>query len=442
MQGSQENNKYKEVQLTHAEQGHFLNPVQCFSPDGQWIVYDTRNDGGQIGSTGSIEMVHTQTGESRVLYHTTNQSEYGPGVGAAAFSPVADRVIFIHGIRNADRQRPYSFSRRTGVAIDIQEPEKPIFMDARDIAAPFTPGALRGGTHAHSWSGDGQWLSFTYNDNILETLSLSKPEIQDLRTVGVMFPGNVVVPSEADPENHSGNMFSVIVTEVTETPRPGSDEIEKAFDEGWIGKNGYLKPDGSRQKRAIAFQGNIKDENGHVKTEVFVVDLPDDLTKAVGGRPLEGTAESRPNVPYGVDQRRITFSKTGIEGPRHWLQSTPDGGLIAFLAKDPAGHINVFGVSPNGGEISQLTQHSFDIQSGFTFSPDGGSLAYIADNAVYITEVADGKVCKLTERSTDETSPVGNAIWSPDGKILAYNRYVASTQGENYLQIFLCKLIF
>jgi hypothetical protein len=31
-------------------------------------------------------------------------------------------------------------TRRTGVAIDIEKPFHPIFMDARDITPPFTPG--------------------------------------------------------------------------------------------------------------------------------------------------------------------------------------------------------------------------------------------------------------------------------------------------------------
>src|SRR5690554_4923560 len=160
-----------ETQLTRAPQGHTVHHTQVFAPDGQWVVYDTRNDDTKIGSTGRIEMVHVETGEVRLLYAVPNQSEYGPGVGGATFSPIGDRVMFIHGIRNADRSRPYGLARRTGAAIDLAKPNAPVFLDARDIEAPFTPGALRGGTHAHAWSGDGQWISFTYNDWVMEQLS-------------------------------------------------------------------------------------------------------------------------------------------------------------------------------------------------------------------------------------------------------------------------------
>ncbi len=427
--------KYTEKQITDGEKGHFLNPTQIFSPDGKWIVYDTRNDGGHIASTNTIAMVNVNSREIKKLYQTQNQTEHGPGVGAATFSPSANRVMFIHGIRNAGANNPYSFTRRTGVAIDTDRPNQPVFMDARDITAPFTRGALRGGTHAHSWSGDGQWLSYTYNDFVMEQLSKINPEVQDLRVVGVMMPKKVKVKEDAGLENNSGEMFSAIVTKVTENPKFGSDEIDKAFDEGWIGKKGYIKPDGTLQQRAIAFQGNVKDENGKTKTEVFVVDLPEDITQANAGEPLEGTENTRPGIPLGVVQRRITFLENGIEGPRHWLQSTADGSLIAFLAKDESGFINAFGVSPNGGDVKQLSFHSFDIQTGFNFSPDGKYLAYGAENAVYITEVATGKSHKLTNSFSDEEAPAGPVSWSPDGEKLAYNRYIKKGNTA-YLQIF------
>src|SRR5690606_8500083 len=235
------------------------------SPDGKWIVYDTRNDDSKIGSTSTIEMVNIETGEIKELYRTENQTQFGPGVGAATFSPVDHKVIFIQGVRNASEKNPYGFTRRTGVAVEVRNPGKAIYMDARDIQEPFTPGALRGGTHAHSWSGDGEMICFTYNDYVIEQLSKKDSSVQDLRTVGVMFPKKVQVQDDGSLENNSGEMFSVIVSDVTEHPKPNTDEIDKAFDECWIGTNGYIKADGSRQKRAIAVQGNTKDEQGNTK---------------------------------------------------------------------------------------------------------------------------------------------------------------------------------
>src|SRR5215468_6675911 len=76
-----------ERQLTHDNAGHCINSTQCFSPDGNWIVYDSRNDDSQLAANGEIHMVNTETGKDVFLYKTLNQTQYGPGVGAATFSP-------------------------------------------------------------------------------------------------------------------------------------------------------------------------------------------------------------------------------------------------------------------------------------------------------------------------------------------------------------------
>src|SRR5690606_15294525 len=117
-----------------------------------WVVYDSRNGDTHIGITSTIAMVNIEAKQIKRLYTTPNQTEFGPGVGAATFNPVQDRVLFIHGLTNCTKDQPYGFTRRTGVSIAIDNPDVPIFVDARDVKPPYTPGALRGGTHAHCWS--------------------------------------------------------------------------------------------------------------------------------------------------------------------------------------------------------------------------------------------------------------------------------------------------
>jgi Tol biopolymer transport system component len=430
---------FKETQLTFDEYGHSIHNYQVFSPDDQWIVYDIRNHDSLIISTGSIRIVNVVSAEIKELYTTFNQSKYGPGVGAASFSPKEDKVIFIHGIRNATKKTPYGFTRRTGVSIDLKHPLHPIFMDARDVFNPFTPGALRGGTHAHSWSGDGKWISFTYNDFIMEQLSKTDVHVKDLRTIGIMVPfKKVKVSDHTSFENNDGEMFSVVVAKVIEKPRPSSDEIEKAFDECWIGEKGYQKVNGDWQEKALAFQGNVITHEGLVKTECFVVDLPEDVSRAKVNSPLEGSHITRPNVPDTVFQRRITYTENGMEGPRHWLRTTSDGSLIAFLMKDKEGIVQIFGVSPNGGNIKQLTFNAFSVQSQFNFSPDDKRLAYSADNSIFITDMINGNAKRITIRFNDSDKPVNGVVWSNNGKMLAYNRYVKSVNGS-FIQIFLLK---
>ncbi|TDG35420.1 DUF3748 domain-containing protein [Pedobacter changchengzhani] len=430
--------RYKEVQLTSASYGHLLNSTQCFSPDDEWLVYDTRNDETKIISTLNIEAVNTKTKAVKLVYKTPNGTVYGPGVGAATFAPIGNKVLFIHGIRNADKEHPYDFTRRTGVAIDLSKTDKLVFMDARNISQPFTPGALRGGTHAHTWSGDGKWISFTYNDYILQQLAKVDSNYHDRRVVGVMSSVKKVVVNnpEGSLEDNNGEYFAAVVTQLTDKPKWGSDEIDKAFDECWIGNDGYIKENGLQQKHAIAFQGNVYNEQGKVKTELFVVDLPADITQARTGFPIEGTATSLPNVPAGVSQRRITFTNAGVKGPRHWLRANPNGSSIAFLAEDVNGLVQIYGISPNGGKITQITFNKFSVSGPFNFSPDGQKIAYIADGSVFVTDLQTHKSIRETVKFNGSKGLIGAPIWSNNGKMLAYNKYVTNNDGQ-FLQLFL-----
>lgn len=422
-----------EIQLTQNNSGHCINSAQCFSPDGQWIVYDTRNKDAQLAANGEIRMINTGTREDVLLYQTSHQTIHGPGVGAATFSPDGKKVLFLGGIQNADEARPYSFTRRTGIAVVVAHPQKPVWMDARDIVPPFTPGALRGGTHAHTWSGDGRWISCTYNDHILSEQAKTDSGIIDTRTVAVMFPRPVQVKDADDCENKNGEMYAVLVSRVVKQPTPGSDEISRAFDECWIGENGYLKPDAVRQYRAIAFQGELVDAAGNKKTEIFVTDIPDPLLIDYNDAAYAGTTKLLPAVPPSIQQRRISFTEKGLAAsPRHWLRSTPDGSLIGFLAADTTGIVQLWGISPNGGKPLQLTRLQQSVEGPFNFSPDGKWVAFVAGGEVQVTRLADGKTRQLTTTG-EHCSPVTGAVnWSPAGDTLCYNRYV-----DGFLQIFL-----
>lgn len=432
------------IQLTTGKYGHTLNSAQVFFPDDRWIAYDTRNEDGHISRTGSIEKVNVETGEMVSLYTTPHQTVDGPGVGAVACHPDENKIIFIHGLLNCDSLRPYGFTRRFGAVWQEAKSSGILHAEARTIQAPLVSGALRGGTHAHTWSGDGEWISFTYNDNLMEALEKKiSGEVKDLRTIGVMAPlKKVSVPRESE-EEFSGEYFSVVAATVTEKPSPGSDEIERAFDECWIGAGGYVKDDGVRQKRSIAFQGNVRSSDGSLVTEVFVADIPEDITVAADAKPLEGTLKTRPNVPKGLVQRRLTFTSDkknpGIKGPRFRLRTTPNGRRIFFLMKNDSGSVQVFSVPTMGGEVQQVTRLKEDVQAQFNISPDGSKLSCISDNSVWTVDIAKGDATRLTERTEDANAPVGGALWSHSGKLLVYNRYV-SEGGDRYLQIFKIKV--
>ena len=413
-----------ETQLTRSADGHILTNANVWSPDGEWIVYDVRSDAeGALFDGERIEMVNVTSGEVRRLYTAKNDAK----CGVATFNPRQMRVAFILGPEHPTDDWQYGPSHRQGVMVDVDFPERATNLDARDLTPPFTPGALRGGSHVHVWSTDGQWLSFTYNDALLGAF---KDETDsDLRNVGVGAPHPKVRVKGDHPRNHDGVLFSVLVTRTKANPKPGSDEIKRAFEESWIGTRGYLRPDGTRQKRALAFQGEVVTTQGKTVSEVFVVDVPDDVSRSSVDGPLEGTLTKRPLPPLGTGQRRLTRTENrlfpGIQGPRHWLKSSLDGSQIAFLRRDDVGVVQLWSVSPNGGEPRQITHDPWNIASAFTWNPSGQLLTYVADNSVFVVTTSTGESVRLTPRSVDESAPLPLAcVFSPDGKRIAFLRRV------------------
>lgn len=427
-----------EMQVTDRHSGHILTNVNVWSPDSRWIVYDTRSDpaGGKFDGR-TIEIVNVETREVREIYRSRN----GAHCGVATFSPAARKVAFILGPENPTDDWQYAAWHRQGVVVDIDQPGRAVPLDARDLTPPFTPGALRGGTHVHVFSGDGQWVSFTYDDHVLTTLDASEKSAHDSnqRNIGVSVLARPVNVPHNHPRNHDGSAFTVLITQTENKPRPGSDEIARACEDAWVGTDGYVRTDGTRQQRAIAFQGSVVLPNGEMIAEAFVVDIPDDVTIA-GDAPLEGTATTRPAPPRGTRQRRLTHTASrkhpGLQGPRHWLRSSPDGAQIGLLMRDDAGVVQLWTISPNGGEPQQVTHHPFDVASAFSWSRDGQSLAYIADNSVFVTDVATGVATRLTRRSDDATAPRPEAcVLSPDGRRIAYVRPV-ERDGSVFNQVF------
>ncbi len=429
--------KGKEVQLTESPNGHELLNKNVFSPDSKWIVYDVRSQD-YIFDGDRIEKVNVENKDVVLLYKSPNNSK----VGAASYHPFENKVAFIHGPEFPTDDYQYSFIHRYGAIVDEKTPMKSIQLDARDVTAPFTPGALRGGTHVHIWHPDGSMMSYTYEDEVLVGVKAETPD-QDMniRNIGVTtFDKKVKVhPGERNADGY----FSVLVTRTNANAKSGSDEIVKAVEEGWIGKDGYVKKDGSHQKKALAFQGIVLDKDGKQVPEVYRVDLPADLTVAGESGPLEGSLTQRPQPPKGTVQTRLTYTTDkkypGIQGPRHWLRTNADGSLIAYMAKDDQGIVQIWTVPTIGGATKQITHNTFSVQTCFSWSPSGDYIAYAADNSLFVTKVSNGDTSRLTEKTTDSDAIMSYWLsYSPDGKKIAYLRNVKyGVNGEDrYPQIF------
>ncbi|MTD77144.1 DUF3748 domain-containing protein, partial [Escherichia coli] len=83
-----------------------------------------------------------------------------------------------------------------------------------DIAASYTPAALRGGSHVHVFIPNGERVSFTYNDHVMHELDPSLT----LRTGAVAAPFGPVNVQKQPPRSSSGSHWGVLVTNITPTP--------------------------------------------------------------------------------------------------------------------------------------------------------------------------------------------------------------------------------
>jgi len=430
-----------ERQITTARHGHVLTNARVWSPDGRWLVYDIRSEGPPPGFNGDrIEMVNVETGEVRVLY----QSKNGAFCGVVTFNPREPKVVFILGPENPTPEWEYSMWHRQGAIVDVTTPGKAANLDACDVTPPFTAGSLRGGSHVHVWDAAGEWVSFTYEDHVTAQFEKATDANDiNLRNVGVSVPGHSVRVNKGHARNRDSDYFTVLATRTTANPKPGSDEISKAYEEGWIGDKGYVRADGSRQRRALAFQGNVVSTDLKTVPEVFIVDLPEDVT-VPGDGPLAGTATRMPYPPKAAAQRRLTFTTErkfpGLQGPRHWLRSSPDGARIAFLMKDEQGIVQFWTIAPTGGSPRQLTRNAWPISSAFTWSHDGRLIAHAMDNSVCVTDSTTGSTTRVTPRSEDKSGPLAEAcVFSPDGRRIAFLRKVQDG-GVVFPQIFVVGL--
>jgi Tol biopolymer transport system component len=109
--------------------------------------------------------------------------------------------------------------------------------------------------------------------------------------------------------------------------------------------------------------------------------------------------------------------------------------------RDESGMVQLWTVSPCGGEPAQVTHLPFSVSSAFTWSPDGQYIAFIADRSVFVAQLNTGHCFRLTHKNTDADAPLPlAAVFSPNGRHIAYEQRVMCSDGKRFNQIFVVKM--
>jgi hypothetical protein len=419
----------KERQLTHSAKNHMLDNNDNFSPDQRFLCYDTREMVGPgIENSRSVEKVEIATGRETVLYEAkrfVTGVQAAPGIGAVSFSPVENKVVFIHGpmVEEIAKRGYYGKPNRQGAEIAADGKGALTWLDRRDISknSETIAGAHRGGTHRHEYSLDGKRIGFTYDDFIL-------PQYE--RTVGYM------QKSYRAPAPASCYFAILVAVAPRGTAKPG--EIERAFGDSWVGKEGLMR----------AFIGKVREADGTYQESLFVVDVPADVDITTA---YSGAATRFPEPPKGVKVRRLTHTRAeGI------VRGTVRGDRITYYAPDANGTNQVFIISSTGSDLDpdparrpiQATRLPNGAGPGLRWHPSGDWIVCTSHGGIVATCVKPGanfgKSTFLTPHG--DGPPRDQLVLSADGKLLAYNRavptpdekgkFVKTYNGQDPTQIF------
>ena len=421
-------------QLTNTASGHTIANRDCWTADGRNLLFDLRDDETRFDSPSIMRVRIDPLNLSRPDCEPVYTSVDASPCGVPICSCVDNRVVFIHADQPRDDDWHYCAWHRRGVLMHLNQPDTAQTLDARDIVPPFTPGALRGGTHLHTFNHDATAIVSTYEDHVLAT-SKNKLAQTNRRGIAVHFLSTPVTVPKIHPRNHDGTSFTTFVSQLTDNPIADSDEISVATGEAWLA--------GSCNR--IAMQGTVVDRHGKPGVEIFLITLPDRLSDLciAGNHPLPGTPTTRPGVPASVTQRRLTFTcdrpLPGITGPRHWAVGSPDGSRIGFYMRDDQGTVQFWTVSPDSGEMVQVTRNAPEPTSPFTWHPDGSQVTYIADGSVMMVDSRNGSFQRLTQRMPIGDGPTHHAcVFSPAGSSIAYMQpidFLVEGQSKRFNQI-------
>jgi len=216
-------------------------------------------------------------------------------------------------------------------------------------------------------------------------------------------PPEVAITSPATDDAVSGVSF---VVEVTATDDVGVDRVELYVNSALAGV----------------------DETEPYHLLVFALPFAELEPLLVTARAVDAAGNSASeSVDVTVSARtttQLTFSPTEDVNPT-W---SPDGTMIAFQARRPEGHFDIWTMDADGGNQTRVTSNTNDDRNP-AWSPAGDLIAFDSNRAgsfdIWVMPVATGEIDadSLTFGNLDDVEPA----WSPDAATI----WFSSNRGDN-----------
>lgn len=393
-----------------------------FSPDGKWIAFTGQYDGDE-----QVYVMPSEGGIPRQLTFDPAAGPLPPRGGydhqVVGWTPDGDRVLFRAGSDGdgvLSRTALYTVSLKGGLPTKLPMPTAgpgAFSPDGKRIAyAPMFRDFRHWKRYQGGWAQD--LFVFDLATKQQKKIAASPRTERDPMWIG----GQVYFASDRDG---TLNLYSV---------DPATDAVkqltfQKTWDVRW--------PSSDRQSR-IVYELNGELHVFHVqdgRDQGLAITVPTDggasrPSRISVERNIEGFGLSPKGERALFVARGDVFTAPIEKGPVRNLTNTsgahdrlarwsPDGKSIAFIS-DLSGEDQVYLVAQDGkGKPEALTSGLMGQLGNLVWAPDGKHLAFTdKDGVVYVLGVADRKLAKAAK---DEFARVGDLAWSPDGQFLAFS---------------------
>jgi hypothetical protein len=218
----------------------------------------------------------------------------------------------------------------------------------------------------------------------------------------------------------------MVVASVTDNPKPGSDAIESAREECFMGQS----------SNRLAMIGRVRGANGDPIDEVYIARWPERWDPPTGTAETDSAGRLIP--PKGVQLERITRTEhrryPGISGPRCWLLSSTDGRFLYAPMRDDEGVVQVMVIDAASGDLEPLTELSSSLESPLALDPGGTMLSLMSSGRVGVLDLGTGRVVWSQDLRERLEIPWGAFHFYPDNQGLLFHAY-DKNDSARWLQI-------